>query len=242
MPKKRELSQGQRDQIIVLHKHTTKSIRYIASDLNIPRSTVAYTIRTFQETGISTSRPRSGRPKVTTTRDDIIINRLATVNPFITAGEIKAQLPESCSGVSVDTIKRRLRKQFQSPIRRAAAKPLLTARMKKQRLAFCNKYRDWTIEQWKAVMFSDKSSFQMFPAPKRFVRRPIGMSPYNPRYTSATIKHPSSVMVWGCFSHHGRGALKFLDAGVRMNTEKYLQIVSEKLKRFMAFQGCNTFQ
>ena len=27
-----------------------------------------------------------------------------------------------------------------------------------------------------------------------------------------------------------------------MNTEKYLQIVSEKLKRFMAFHGCNTFQ
>ena len=67
---------------------------------------------------------------MTTTRDDIIINRLATVNPFITAGEIKAQLPESCSGVSVDTIKRRLRKHFQSPIRRAAGKTLLTARMR----------------------------------------------------------------------------------------------------------------
>ena len=114
--------------------------------------------------------------------------------------------------------------------------------MKKQRLAFCKKYCDWTVDQWKAVMFSNETSFQMFQASTRFVRRPIGTSPLNPRFTSATIKHPPFVMVWGCFSLHGRGALTFLDEGVKMNTEKYLQILNEKLKDFMLRGGCNTFQ
>lgn len=242
MPKQKELSQQQREQIIALHLHASKSTRTIAADLHIPQSTVAYTIKTFKETGSSTPRPRSGRPKVTTSRDDTAIGRMATVDPFITATTIKQQLSEACPNVSVDTIKRRLRHKFGSSVRRAAAKPLLTAKMKKQRIAFCEKYKNWTIEQWKTVMWSDESTFQMFPTPKVFVRRPIGTSRFNPRYTTATVKHPPNVMVWGCFSHHGRGALTFLDKGVRMNTDKYLKILDEKLARFMTIGGCTIFQ
>lgn len=242
MVKTRELPQQIRERIIALHEHTGKSSRNIAADLHVSQSTVVRTIKRYHETGSSESRARPGRPKVTTTRDDVAMSRLATVNPFITAGEIKQELPQSCHNVSVDTIKRRLRHHFKSPIRRAVRKPLITAKMKKQRLAFCQKYRHWSVEQWKQVMFSDESSFQMFQAPKPFVRRPPSASPFNPRYTSATVKHPPSVMVWGCFSHHGRGALTFLDVGVKMNTALYLSILEEKLEHFMTIASCTTFQ
>ena len=241
MAKQRELSQGLRDQIIALHRHTSKSIRAIAADLDIPKSSVADIIKKFKSTGSTTPRPRSGRPRVTTPRDHSVI-RHAKANLFITAPEIKQELPESCLQVSVDTIKRRLRTHFGCPIRRAAAKPLLTQKMKRKRLEFCTKYKDWTAQQWREVMFSDESSFQMFQAPKKFVRRAAGSLRYDQRYTSATVKHPPSVMAWGCFSHHGRGALTFLDKGVKMNTAIYLAILEQKLDRFMTVAGCTVFQ
>ena len=37
-------------------------------------------------------------------------------------------------------------------------KPGLTAKMKKDRLAFALKYSCWTLNQWKQVVFSDVTS------------------------------------------------------------------------------------
>ena len=39
-----------RHQIISLHQHTSKSVREIASDLSLPKSTVADIIRKYEET------------------------------------------------------------------------------------------------------------------------------------------------------------------------------------------------
>jgi hypothetical protein len=37
----------------------------------------------------------------------------------------------------------------------AAKKPLLTEKMVKKKLAFCNKFKAWTAKDWETVMFSD---------------------------------------------------------------------------------------
>ena len=242
MVKKRELTQTERDHIIALHVHANKSTRQIAKDTGISQSTVSYTINKFNRTGEATPGTRTGRPRVTTKRDDRTIAHYACKDPFISATEIKRNLPLSVANISVDTIKRRLRQHFKAPIRRTARKPLLTTTMLKKRLAFCKKYKNWSQADWRKVLFSDEATFLQFPAGPRFVRRPLKSSAVNPRYTARTVKHPPSIMVWGCFSYHGRGAITILPRGVKMNTNVYLNILEEKLENFMDIYSCSTFQ
>ena len=80
--------------------------------------------------------------------------------------------PELLENVAVRTIQHRLQKGLGLPSRKAAKKPLLTERMKKQRIAFAKKYIHWTPAQWKRVMFSDESNFQVFRVGSPMVRRP----------------------------------------------------------------------
>jgi len=41
-------------------------------------------------------------------------------------------------------------------------KPLLSARHRKARLAFAQKYREWTVEDWKRVIWSDEMKINRF--------------------------------------------------------------------------------
>ena len=74
------------------------------------------------------------------------------------------------------------------------------------------------------------------------VRRPKGQSPLNPRYTMKTVKHSSGFMAWGCFAAGGHGALTILKKGERVNGQRYIGILEEKLNQFMDLLGCNVFQ
>ncbi len=92
------------------------------------------------------------------------------------------------------------------PSQKMAKKPLLTWRMKDQRLAIAMKYQDWGFEEWKKVMFSDESHFELqFDEMFSWCRRPVGSERFDPRFTQKTVKHPIKVMVWGCFSWKGSG-------------------------------------
>lgn len=242
MPKARELSTSERHKIITLSENTTKTHRQIATVIGISHSTVTRIINTYRNTGSSTPKQRSGRPRVTSKRTDAVIHRLAVKSPFITANEIKAQIDGLCDHISVDTIKRRLRSSFSAPARKPRKKPLLTAAMRRKRLAFCRKYKSWSPEDWRKVLFSDESTFEIAQNTHHHVRRPSSSNPNDPRYTVRTVKHPVSVMVWGCFSHHGRGGLTFLQKNQRMNSASYIDILDEKLIQHMSLAECSVFQ
>ena len=83
----------------------------------------------------------------------------------------------------------------------AAKKPLLRPINKKKRLAWAKKHRNWTSEEWKSVLWTDESKFEIFGSHRRvYVRRRKGE-----RMSAAcvvpTVKHGGgSVMVWGCFA------------------------------------------
>jgi hypothetical protein len=114
--------------------------------------------------------------------------------------------------------------------------------MKKKRIAFAQKYKDWTTEQWSRVMFSDESTFRCIRATKTKVRRPMGSDRYDSRYTVKTVKHPESLMVWGSFSGAvGRGGLFFLPKNTTMNSERYQQTLEDHLLPFMQIHQCTHF-
>jgi len=140
------------------------------------------------------------------------------------------------------TIRQRLSKDLKLLSRKPLRKPLLTLKMAKKRLEFCNKYKDWTSENWQKVMFLDKSTFFQFSSYNSHVRRPIGASLENSRYIQATVKHPSSFIVWGCFSSHGRGGLYFLPNSHTMNATRYVDVLDSHLLSFMNIHDFTIFQ
>jgi hypothetical protein len=87
-------------------------------------------------------------------------------------------------------------------------KPLLRPQNRAKRLAWANKHKNWTYDDWKNVLWTDESKFEIFNTKRRvYVRRRTGE-----RYLSAcvtpTVKHGGgSVMVWGCFGAEKVGDL-----------------------------------
>ena len=45
-----------------------------------------------------------------------------------------------------------------------------------------------------------------------------------------TVKHPPSVMVWGCFSSQSRGGLYFLPKGQTMNASRNISVLDDHLQ------------
>lgn len=44
-----------------------------------------------------------------------------------------------------------------------------------------------------------------------------------------TVKHPDSVMVWGCFTYYGLGELVVLPENIKVNQYVYLELLLDAL-------------
>jgi DDE superfamily endonuclease len=84
-------------------------------------------------------------------------------------------------------------------------KPGLTNEQKAVRLRWCIIYKDWTIEDWKNVIFSDETSVQMAAVRgKRRVWRKKEET-YHPHVVARRWKGFSDFMWWSCFSYDEKG-------------------------------------
>jgi len=211
MGKKRSLSEAQRAHIVILRQEGYTE-RAISERLAVSKTAVHQAVVKFKNCGSYSDRKRSGRPRKTTRRDDILIKRCVVKSPTFSAKKIRAELGETGSRISRRTISRRLTDEFGLKSRKPARKPRLTQAMKLKRLQFAKKYKDWTSQQWSRVLFSDETTVQQFASRKRTARRPPGTR-YNERFTQQTMKHPPSVMIWGAISTQGTASLFFLDPG-----------------------------
>ena len=74
----------------------------------------------------------------------------------------------------------------------------------KKRLQWAKQYQNWTIEQWKNVLWSDESPFCLRFSGRSRVWR-LHNECYDPLVTQPTVKHDKKVNVWGCFTSSGVG-------------------------------------
>lgn len=91
---------------------------------------------------------------------------------------------------------------------------------KRKRIAFAKKYKNWTVDQWKSVLWTDESEFEIFGSHRwHIVRRKVGEK-LLPQCMLPTGKcGGGSAMVWGCFRFDGVGDLFQID-GI-MKKEQY---------------------
>ncbi len=119
----------------------------------------------------------------------------------------------------------------------AKRKPYVNSVQKRRRLLWARRHLGWTITQWKRVLWSDESVFQVFFG--RNGRRVLRTKEEkdHPDCYQQQVQKPGSVMVWGCVSALGKGNLHFCDGTI--NAEKYIEILEHTMlpSRRHLFQG-----
>lgn len=152
---------------------------------------------------------KGGRPPKLTDADKRQISRQITSGRMDNATQaahfINPTLPQP---VSVQTVRNALKKdEYRCVVK--TKRPLLTKRHRKERLQFAHTHADWTVEDWKRVLWSDETKINRIGSDGRtYVWKKKG-EPLSDRTTTPTVKHGGggNLMVWGCFGWNGVGVL-----------------------------------
>ena len=171
-----------------IENYTTFKEKWPISDIidltEVPKSTVYYRLSKYKRTGAVTNGRSTGRPRKLTWREEKKIIFLSKTHPKATSKDNLEMLdPEIpvCSGI----IRQRLIKA-KLRARTAVQKPLMNAINRKKRLDWCQKNQYFDKEYWQNWIFSDESTFELYPKRREFVRRPRNAS-LCPKYTSKTV-------------------------------------------------------
>ena len=148
--------------------------------------------------------PRPGRPvKATVAKEEEVI-QLATRDRY---GRSKTteQLGFEV-GLSRETVRRILIRRGYSKCK-PSTKPGLTPSMKQARLDFCIAHKDWTLKDWKRVVWTDETSVCL--GHKRGSIRVWRTTAEGRRPVTGTIRNRwkgfSEFMFWGSFSCNYKG-------------------------------------
>ncbi|KAJ5711662.1 hypothetical protein N7488_005818 [Penicillium malachiteum] len=150
--------------------------------------------------------PRSGRPRKQEQVQSQTLEkvRLDCYGREKTCAMIAGELTSEGILISPTTIWRVLKRAGMRKTK-PTRKPGLTKAMREARLRFCYEHQDWTLEEWKDVIWSDETSVVLLhrrggyrvwrTSSERFVRSCI-----RERWKGA-----SEFMFWGCFSYDFKG-------------------------------------
>ena len=131
--------------------------------------TISRLVQRLRATGRLTDRPRSGRPRVTTQRQDRRIRYVHLRNRLRTATETAREVIGTHGRrVCPKTVRNRLR-EFDLRPRRPYVGPNLTPRRRQRRMQWLrahapNRFR---LADWRRVMFSDESRFSLQQSDRR---------------------------------------------------------------------------
>ena len=131
----------------------------VANRFGVALTTVSRLWTRFQANGNTADNPRTGRPRVTSARQDRTIVHRHRRKSFETAAETARRTIDSHGRpISSHTVRRRLRNGGIHS-RRPAVRPILTPRHRQQRLIWAQNRQHWSWRHWRTVLFSDKSRF-----------------------------------------------------------------------------------
>ena len=180
----------------------------VARQLGVHKLTIRSLVQKFRQTNTGNDRPRSGRPRATTLRQDRTIRLMHLRNRFKTATRTAMEIPgRNRPTVSRDTVLRRLR-SFGIRCRRPYVAAPLSAAHRRRRLASANQHQRFLARQWRNTLFTDKAKVMIdFNDRRQRVFRRV-----RERFSDACVKQVDrSTMVWGGISHQGKTDLVFIN-------------------------------
>ena len=138
------------------------AIRKIGEELNLTKSTVGRIVKMREDRSDITNtnrRGRCGKNRKTTTHDDRIL-RNNLKDPRKTSKGLHRGLAMAGVDINSSTLRKRL-VQDGRIARSTRKKQSLTDVIKKKRLVWAKKINYWKKEEWRNVIFSDKSHFEV---------------------------------------------------------------------------------
>ncbi|CAI9564490.1 unnamed protein product, partial [Staurois parvus] len=185
-----------------------KSIRDISLLLNIPRSTVSGIVTKWKQLGTTATQPQSGRPRKMTERGQRMLKRTVHRSRQLSAESIAKDLQTSCGlQISTTTVRRELHGMgFHGQA--DASKPYITKCNAKCRMQWCKLHRDWTLEQWRHILWSEELRFFVWQSNGHvWVWQLPGEQYLLDCYVPSVKFGGGGIMVWGLFFRGWLGPL-----------------------------------
>ncbi|RYF81093.1 MAG: hypothetical protein EON98_12790 [Chitinophagaceae bacterium] len=159
--------------------------------------------------------PKTGRPPILDDRTKRRLARMTLRGDVASATELaKSAADHDIAHVSAGAIRNVLHDEGLKAMH-IIRKPLLTRTHKRKRLDFALTHRDWTVQQWKQVIFSDETPILARPSETHKLRWVKPTHGLNPKLVVPTVQGGgAAIMVWGCISTYGFHDLVLLDGAV----------------------------
>ena len=203
----------------------TKNKKSTAREFEIDPKTVRNIIKKYEKFKTFENIPKKSRRRVTDRHQDLNILREITNSPKKTPRDIKNDLNLDCSTI---TIRRRIKERGLNA-RIAVKVPYISKRNIRKRIEVAKKHLKKPFWFWKKVIWSDEKKFELMNSRRRVIVYRKPNQRYNLKFTKPSLKHGGgSVMVWGCFSWHGMGAIHLIKG--KMTQHVYRDILTDELQ------------
>jgi hypothetical protein len=141
--------------------------------------------------------------------------------------------------LGVDVNEHTVRRALQEAGLKAAEKekvPLLSAKNVKARLEFALAHKDWTVEDWKRVVWSDETKICRFCSDGRFWYWARDGESRQSHHVKQTVKHGGgSLMIWSCMTAQGVGFMCKITG--TMDQHLYKEILETDLQKTIDWYG-----
>ena len=141
---------------IITSKRLGMSVKNIAKVYKKSRTAIYKVLRKYKAHEVLGRKPGCGRKRKTTKYQDRMILREVKKDRKATREEIRESLELD---VSDRTIRRRISESGEFKSYWATKKPFINENNRKKRVEWCMRHRNWTVEQWRSVIWSDESPF-----------------------------------------------------------------------------------
>lgn len=201
-----------------------QSVTDVARYFGVSENTIRRNEVRYRQTDSFKDRPRSGRPRVTSGRQDRHIRLSHLRDRFLPAARTAATtIGTHGRPISGNTTRRRLVEAGLS-CRRPLKGPILTPRLRQRRLDWCQPRVRWTRMRWSTVLFTDESRFCVSFADGRLrIWRRKGERTAANCVLQFNRWGGASVMVWGGISLNHRTDLVVIDGN--MTAQRYIDQV-----------------
>jgi transposase len=211
------------------------STRAVAKKFKISQSTV---VKYSKEITQDYSKRRPGRPGRISDQTKRYIVQKVSSNVLKTAVEVKKYLNDELNiDVSANRVREVLHEKGLKGIIKKK-KPFLSAKHRKARTEFVNKYQHWTEDDWKRVIWSDETKINFFGSDGVRWGWVKNNSHLDTNGLVQTVKHGGgNIMIWGCMTWHGPGFISKIDGG--LDAKLYVEIIDECIPQTVEHYSIN---
>lgn len=221
------VSEEQRIQIILLRSQG-KTLAAIAANTKVNLRTVKAVLNKWRQHHTIHDLPKTGRPQKVDDRTKRRLARMIVKGEARTATELaQTAATREIAHIGARTARRMLHEQGLKAMH-MIRKPLLTREHKRKRLEFARAHRDWTVKEWKQIIFSDETVILARPSDSHKLRRVKPMHGLNPKLVVPTVQGGGvAIMTWGCISKFGFHVFILLDG--TMDATDYVTVLRNYL-------------